>query len=297
MTMQPNNPNDPNTPQLSEKDFIQEQYKKNPYPLWLILFLLAAFVALVWQGKSWYAGFVNENVAESPFLQVTNRNFSLFLWENPDYMRVNAKNKANYLTGFQYMDKVSVEPEFADRYVVAPPEVIFRYHTWNRLVSREYTPRPISIPEFVEFLASAEEWDPKNWPSAPPEYVALVDGISKRNILVDFSKKDAIVTNLQTLPDATMPQVVKRAFQGWKNYYKEGDLINRVKPTFEEMDAFLDTHPHYARNFWKNIVEGAYPHYLESLSSGKFEKQNDVPNQEMTPFLKVAIFNYLSKTI
>lgn len=283
-------PND--SQKLSEKDYIHEEYTKNPYPFWLILFLLTAFVVLVWAGKSWYTSFVNENVAESPFLQVTNRDFSLFLWENSEYMRVNAKNKSGYLTGFQYMDKVSLEPEFADRYVVAPPEVIFRYHVWNRLVSREYTPHPISISEFREFLASAEEWDPKNWPKAPPEYTALVDGISKGNALIDFSQKDGVVNNLQTLPDAYLPQKVRRAFQGWKNYYKEGDLINRVKPTFGEMQDFIDTHPHYARNFWKNIVEDTYPHYLETLSSGKFDKLTYVPDQEMTPFLKVAIFNF-----
>jgi len=40
------------TPQapLQEKDFIQQGYSKNPWPLWLWLFLITAIVALAWGG-------------------------------------------------------------------------------------------------------------------------------------------------------------------------------------------------------------------------------------------------------
>lgn len=66
-------------------------------------------------------------------------------------MRVNSKTKSGYLPGFQYIDKLSIEPNMADLYAVAPPELLFLYHTWNRLLSPEFITRPIQLSEFKEF--------------------------------------------------------------------------------------------------------------------------------------------------
>src|SRR5262249_24912101 len=95
------------TDQLSEKDFIHDEYPKNPYLFWIWVTLLTSFLCLLWVGYSWYQNSIFNKIKVSPFLQVTNRQMSLFLWQNPEYMRINAPNKAVYLPGFQYVNKIS----------------------------------------------------------------------------------------------------------------------------------------------------------------------------------------------
>lgn len=222
---------------------------------------------------------VNREIAESPFLQVTNRQFSIFLWQFPEHMRVNASNKSGYLPGFQYQGKVSLVVDDADKYVIAPPATIFLYHAWRRLISEEYAPRPIGPQEFQEFLSYADEWQPKNWAEAPKGYGELVAKLSEAP------------QDLQTLPESSLPQVVRRAFQGWKNYFKEGEAINAVKPTFEEMQRFLKLYPHYARNNWRNILIDQVPEYLNQIDDTKVE----MPPEQLAPFLKVAFYNYKTR--
>ena len=65
-------------PKLSEKNFINESYKKKPLPFWLWLFLLTTVIALLWGLSNWYTGKIDFLYRESPFLQVTNRDLSLF---------------------------------------------------------------------------------------------------------------------------------------------------------------------------------------------------------------------------
>lgn len=272
-------------PPLSEKDFIHEGYKKDPFPLWLWLFLLTALLSLIWGSSSWYDGKLSLLVNESPFLQVTNREISLFLWQNPEYMRNNSKNKNGYLPGFQYIDKVTLNVVDADQYAVAPPELLFRYHTWHRLVSGEFTERAIPKKEFVEFLTYAEEWHPTYWPNAPKEYIALMGQLAKMTPEDDLSK---LSTN-------ELPLEVRMAFQGWKNYFKEGEAINNVKPTFSQMRKFLASHPHYARNYWQNIVQDTTPNYLKSLNAGVESSDSTVPSDEMSSFLKAAFYNYIER--
>src|SRR5271154_2343172 len=103
----------PNKP-LQEKDFIQESYTKNPFPIWLWFFIVITITALLWGGGSWYTKRMNQEIRSSPFLQVTNRQLSLFLWQFPEYMRANARTKNGYLPGFQYQEKISVFPDVAD---------------------------------------------------------------------------------------------------------------------------------------------------------------------------------------
>lgn len=270
------------TPELSEKDFIQEGYKKNPFPFWLWFFLLTTLIALLWGANNWYSGKIGVLFKESPFLRVTNREMSLFLWQNPEFMRINVKEKANYLPGFQYIDKVTLDVANADQFVVAPPDLLFRYHTWKRLVSDEFAQRPITKAAFSEFLSYAIEWHPQYWAAAPAGYVHFIEGLGRNQI-----------ENLATLPDSDLPTVVKMAFQGWYNYFKDGEAINQVKVSETQMRQFLTKYPHYARNFWRNVVMEKIPDYLKSMSAGKESGDAMVPHEEFSSFLRVAVYNFL----
>ena len=269
-------------PELSEKDFIQEGFKKNPLPFWIWFVLLTILVSLLWGGASWYYTKLNALIQTSPFLQVTNRELSLFLWQNPEFMRVNAKDKNGYLPGFQYLNKVSLELAEADNYVIAPPELLFRYHTWHRLVGNTFSPRPIPVEEFREFLNYTDEWQPRHWPEAPSGYVELINDLPNTKL-----------SDLAILSTTALPKEVRIAFQGWKNYFKEGQAINEVRPTVEEMRRFLNQNPHYARNYWRNIVEPTTPNYLKTFTFETMSPTAPIPSNELSPFLKVAIFNFL----
>jgi hypothetical protein len=268
---------------LQEKDFIQDSFRKNPFPFWIWLVILTCLMAIIWGSGQWYSSFINNAIERNPFLQVTNREISIFLWQFPEYMRINVKNKQGYLPGFQYEEnKVSMALSESDKYVVAPPELIFLYHTWHRLISQEFTSRPISIKEFQEFLQEMPEWQPPHWPKAPQSYIALVESLKTNSSLHDFIEDK----------DGNLPTEVRQSFQGWKNYFKEGNAINTIQAKTEEMQRFLKAKPHYARNYWINIVKDHYPFYLQSLKN--YHLQNQViPSQEIPPFLKVAYYNYI----
>lgn len=255
--------------ELSNKDLIYEGIKKNPQPFWLWMALLSIIFVLIWGFYSWYIDTILIRISQSPFLQVTNRELSLFLWNNPEHMRVHSNRKAGYLTAFQYVNKVSMEPELAGQYVIAPPELLFQYHTWTRLIKDEMPIAPIASKEFKEFLDYAEEWQPRYWKDAPEGYVELVNNLP-----------EGILT--------TLPQDVQIAFQGWRNYFKEGESINKSLYTYKQVRDFLNKHPHYARNYWRNLIG---LHYLENLYLKKNEEI--IPHSEMAPFLKVALFNSL----
>lgn len=239
-------------------------------------------MALVWGGISWYNNKLNLLVGESPFLQVTNRQLSLFLWQNPEFMRINSPEKRNYLPAFQYLDKVTLDLAQADQIAVAPPELIFRYHTWNRLVSNEFTERPIPKKEFQNFLSYADEWHPAYWPDAPQGYIDLVNHLAANK-----------VEDLSTLSQNDMPMPVRIAFQGWVNYFIDKEAINKLQPTYKQMREFIGSHPHYARNYWRNIVGDHTPKYLISLSSADKEPEAAISQDELVSFLRVAIYNYL----
>lgn len=270
-----------NPPELPEKDFIQDNVPKSNLPYWLWGILFTLFIALLWGIGSWYNQKISKEIEGNPFLQVTNRELSVFLWQFPEHMRVNSKTKSGYLPGFQYIDKLSIEPNMADLYAVAPPELLFLYHTWNRLLSPEFITRPIQLSEFKEFLLYAEEWQPKNWPAAPKDYVDFANALLASQTLEP-----------EQLPKVTPPKQVLQAFQGWKIFFKEGEAVNKTSPTYGQMADFLKVSPHYARNFWRNIVADEYPNYLKTLFSGKYTPTVKVSNDELAPFLKFAFYNY-----
>lgn len=266
---------------LSEKDFIHQGVKQNPYPFWLWLFLLAVFIILGLGASSWYNGKMSSLFRTSPFLQVTNRELSLFLWQNPEYMRAHAQEKTGYLPGFHSLDGVSMDLAASDQYVEAPPTLLFLYHTWRRLVSQEFTSRAIPKEEFKQFLNDEQEWLPRYWPNAPQTYAESLSQLPELHL-----------DDLSALSSEQLPKDVRIAFQGWKNFYKEGKAINNVKPTVKQMQEFLAASPHYARNYWRNIVETQFPHYLIALQNPA-DAQAPLPEDQLPPFLKVAFYNYL----
>lgn len=273
---------EPPEPELQEKDFIQESYGKDPKPFWAMVAVFAAVIVLFWGVGSWYYQTMETKLQESPFLQVTNRQMSVFLWQFPEYMPQHVKDKTGYLPGFEYRERLGVVLDSADEYVQAPSELLFLYHTWARLLKGYYVPRPISRIEFIEFLDLQPEWKPINWSEAPSAYRRLVQGIK-------FSRDE----NLEDLSYEELPMIVRQAFQGWKNYRLEGEYINIIKITYGDLKAFLKKYPHYDRNYWRNIVYSRYPRYLLTYSFDDFENDEVVSKSEITPFLRVAVFNVL----
>lgn len=264
--------------EIPDNELINESLSKDPFPAWLWFALIVALSAILWGAGSWLFEIKQDIVKDNPFLQVTNRDFSLFLWQNPEYMRANVSSKTGYLPGFQYSEKVSIEPGQAEQFVSAPPEVLFLYHVWHRLVSKEFAPRPIPVNEFKDFLSYSKEWQPQNWPQAPQDYKDLVDHLP---------------TDLGARIAEQLPSQVQQAFIGWKNYFIEGAKINQTRPTYGGMKKFLSEFPHYARNFWRNIVQNGRPLYLQSLSNPQVSAKDEIPENEISGFLKVAYFNFL----
>lgn len=271
-------------PPLSEKDFIRNGWSIASLPFWLWFALTAVVAMLIWGSGNWFQSFLQKEKAQNPFLEVTNREFSVFLWQFPSFMRINASKKTGYLTGFLATSE-NFSPSTSEDFVSAPPDLIFLYHTWNRLLSSELSTRPIPPQEFEQFIGQLPEWNPLNWPKAPQEYAKLVS-----------SKSYSELKDLQALPQSTLPLVVRQSFLGWKNYFMEGPQINALQPTFGQVKDFLDKHDHYARNYWRNIAEingqkVAGLNYLSGFVEGTFIPDALVPKEQLTPFLKVALYN------
>lgn len=262
---------------LKEKDFIHESKQKSFLPFWVWGLVIVVLAALLWSVGAQLTTVREKKVSVSPFLQVTNRQMSIFLWQNPEYMRVHRRGLEGYLPGFPASGKVTPLVDKADANVAAPPEILFLYHTWNRLLGDYVMPRKIAPNDFLLFLDYAEEWRPANWPAAPKEYKDLVEG-------VDLLK----VENMQTLSNAQFPPEVRNAFIGWQNYFNEGDKINALKPTVGKMQEFLEHYPHYARNYWQNL----YPNYLQSMSQLANDPSAEIPSKDVDPFLRVAFYNF-----
>jgi hypothetical protein len=269
------------SPELSEQDFIHEGYKKDPAPLWLWLGIIAMVASLMWGGSNWYRTLVNERVSNNPFLQVTNREISLFLWQNSDLMRAHAKKKGNYLPAFDYIGKVGLNAHLADNFVQAPPEIIFRYHIWKRLAGNDLFKRAISKETFLTFLNETEEWKPAFWPEAPIEYITFLNELSKLEI-----------EDLSTVPESSLPLAVRQAYIGWKNYFKEGKNINSNKIKIADLRDFLHDYPHYGRSYWRNIYLELIPDYLKTHSTASTREDDLLDANEMSPFLRLGFYNW-----
>lgn len=250
------------------------------------VFVLTIFVSLVFSISTWFTTKLSDQYASDPFLQVTNREFSIFLWQFPEKMRINAKTKTGYLPAFEYLNGVGVDPELADKYVIAPPETLFLFHTWNRFLRPEMSLRPIPVAEFQRFLKDNEQWQPQFWKDAPPQYLSLVERL------------DALPPeqDLLSLPAQSLPLAIKQSFTGWKNYFSEGDQINTLLPSYAQLEQFLAHAPHYKRSYWRNILKDSYPNYLKDYSLHLYQKDETVPKSQMAPFLKVEMYNFFHQT-
>lgn len=258
---------------------MNESYAKDPGTLWLWLVILMAVVLVMWGGRSYFQGYLQQVKEERPFLGVTNRQISLFLWYNPELMRVNVRSKSGYLPGFQYMEgSVAIEPGDSEQIVQVSPEVLFRYHTWSRLVRNELPARAISEAEFVQFLDYAPEWRPKNWPAAPKAYHDLIPTLTVGG-----------TNELTKLPEGTMPSEVRLAFTGWKNFTKEREAIQALRVTYGQVQDLIAVAPHYARNYWQNIIDSDLGTYVKGVE--KADAKEVVPDKDVPEFLRIAIYN------
>jgi len=226
---------------------------------------------------------MDKKKSTEPFLEVTNRQFSNFLWQFPAFLRVNSTAKTGYLPAFETNEE-GVKLSAAEEDVIAPPDLIFLYQTWSRLLAPQYIPRPISPELFSEFLNQVEIWLPAVWEAAPEAYKEMIQSNSYLKI------KD-----LQRVSEKELPLIVRQSFQGWKNYFKEGAEINALSPSVKEIQKFLIEHPTYARNYWRNISVIAKRQivsekYLVDLNSEP-NSQKIVSADQLSSFLRVALFN------
>jgi|GEM_PF-899338 len=271
-------------PPLSEGNFIQNGWTFTSLPFWVWLFLIAVIAALILGSEALYEEFLQKEKREAPFFEVTNREFSVFLWQFPSFMRMNVSRKVGYLPGF-FLRTPNIDPATSEEFIVAPPEVLFLYHTWLRLLYPEFVVRPIPPKEFEAFLEQMPEWKPLHWPKAPAGYVEMVN-----------SRSYMTIGDLQRLEEAVLPLVVRQVFQGWKNYFIEGAQIDSFQATFATVKRFVQRNPHYARNYWRNIEsvnsqEVAGPHYLEALLGDEFSPDALFPEEQLPSFVKVDMFN------
>lgn len=255
---------------LEESYFIQKECCKKTYSFWICACFSFILILGVITFDAWATSKLDSQQQHSSFFYVTNREISLFLWHHPHLMRVHAKNKIGYLPGFQYLHKINMEPGFTEKICIVPPNVLFLYHTWKRLISSYLPKRKIDPQEFKEFLNCLEEWQPHHWEKAPKHYAWLINN-------QNFNQ---------------LPFEVLQAFYGWKNYYKEGEIINAFKPTFSQLKSFLEEYPQFARHYWKHILSDEFPNYLKTFAEGNFNLFHLVPSEEIAPFLKVALYNY-----
>jgi hypothetical protein len=269
---------------LSEKNFIHNGWSLWSVPFWVWIALMVILSSLIFGGKQWVDSLIQQEKGRRPFLEVTNREFSVFLWQFPSFLPNHLSQRSSYLPGF-FAQTENLIPAYAEELVSAPPDLIFLYHTWHRLLAPDFIRRPINPSEFEEFLTQLPEWQPDVWKQAPEGYVELIK-----------SKNYTHLKNLQTLPESSLPLMVRQAFQGWKNYFNEGPQINDLHPTVGEVLTFLEHHPTYARSYWRNIDRIADQpiaglNYLLLTLRPTVDKEERFPFDQLSSFLKVALFN------
>ena len=270
------------TTSFSEEEFTQSSPGPKGSSTSIALLVFISFICATLFLYNWGLSYLEQYRTQHPFLKVTNRQFSVFLWQFPVFLRIHSKTKTGYLSAFEAGEERLRIAE-AEKTVSAPPELLLLYHTWHRLLLKEFTSRPIPPPLFKEFLNQVEIWQPSIWLEAPLEYKKLVADLDYLHL------KD-----LSSLSEKELPLMVKISFQGWRNYFKEGAAINLLRPTVGEVRGFLKKHGNYSRSYWKNFSvvftkEVAGKNYLIDLSKDKEEKE--LATNQLSSFLKVALFN------
>jgi hypothetical protein len=253
--------------------------------IWIFLILFLSVILLTWGVGKWQRHLLRENREKYAFFRVTNREFSLFLWQHPEFLQSQVQIKEDYLPHFAVHETARLLPEYADAFVIAPPELLFRYHVWKRLLGDTLAPRPIDAHVLSQFLDLNKEWLPKYWKEAPAEYAAFVQKLPL------MGQK-----NVQDLPYQELPFEVRFAFQGWYNYYHEWSRIQNIHPSIEGMGEFLVQHPRYGRSHWRNILKDALPNYLITFKwgGGKWQDQKGtLAHEELSDFLRIGYFNFV----
>lgn len=238
---------------LSERDFFSNQSLSFfPFLFFFLALSLIVFFSLLLSPQ--------EKEKEA-FSSVTNREFSLFLWDFPVFLRSHAAKKMGYLPDF-FTDRPNFDPEAGENLIKASPDILFLYHTWKRLLFNQITPPLIeeSNPAFLQFQKEMPEWFPPYW----------------KGSLNDIS--------------------IRKAFVGWQNYFKNGEAINTTQVTVRQLKDFLELHPHYGRSFWRNLERAGGKRivgkeYLFILEEPLLEESTVVPSEQMSSFLKVALYH------
>lgn len=231
--------------------------------------------------SQWYTQLQKIEKKHDPFLEVTNRDFSLFLNSFPSFIPFAKHDTQTEETVSNSLLQIDIDNTFVN----APEEVLFLYHTWHRLLFLYAPLRIIRPTEFREFLTTVPQWDAIGWPEAPIAYKELLQ-----------SQKYLNMKDLQELPFTTFPLTVRQAFQGWKNAFKEALEIDSWNPLFSDVLSFLLNFPNFARNEWRNIDQVAGLHvagldYLSSILHKDFQPTDIVPSTQLSSFLKIALFN------
>lgn len=262
--------------EINDEDLGKGSINRDFKPLWLSLLLVLVVAGSIAAYQVLVDKAFKNRQSMTPFLQVKNRDFSIFLFQNPQFMRANTKEKTGYLPGFRE-DNVRLDPIHADDYVVVSPRVLFRYHVSNSLLGKDVPDRPILVQDFRDFLATLEEWLPRYWEDAPEKYQSLITKLGDLPGDQDLRKQ----------PEEVLPRKVRQAFFGWKNYFEEGEKINQLASSRSEMEAFLRDYPQFGSNYWGNILQKHYPNYSELMD----DLPQVIPARALPPFVRVALFN------
>jgi hypothetical protein len=250
------------------------------FPVWASILTFVA-LALIVYGVIYSLQHLKEGKSPPQFAQVTNRQYSLFLWQNPQYMTYDLPPSSEYVTGYWDSRKLFADPVVADALVDSSAEMLYLYHTWATLLKSYLPGRPIPAARFMDFLMTCQEWQPRFWPQAPLGYGELVESIAQMNP----------TENLEELSMDEFSLDLRLAFQGYENYFFEAVQINALKPTYADIAELLQKYPYYARKYWFEALEKEYPNYLLTYTKGAYDPAESVPEDELTPFLRVALFN------
>lgn len=245
-----------------------------------ILGIFLCVLLVIWALDKWEDEIHYNKVQDDHFFQVTNRDLSIFFFQNPGILEYTGK--VPYFNSAEV--PIILAPHFADVDADAPVSLLYRYQVWKRLLYGKLAKEPIYVFRFVEFLNENCMWLPSNWAAAPHEYVTLISSMEQNS-----------ETDLSKLSYKELPYEVRVAFQGWRSYTLDWDDIRSIDPTGIELEKFLVEHKEYLRPLWINFERESTPHYLKSFSpAGKFigkDPHQKISEDELTAFLKMGLFN------
>ncbi len=250
---------------------------------WLVSCLLGLILLMagVWGFERWVQNKMLSSLEASPYHQVSNRELSLFLWQHTEMMRANVRYKSSYLPGFDYKSRVGIQVGKAEDRAIAPPELLHRYQLWKEVLAGYAFGREMSGSELMDFLEDFPEWHAEAWPEAPQEYGQLLARLAEMGPNADERIR--------------VPREVQEAFLGWRNYRDDGEKINAANYTVGELNDFLADYPGYTRRYWRLVLAETQPNYLAILDQEDVPADRVVPKEQISSFLRVALYNLNSR--